>query len=53
MEFTDENFEKEIQSSEKPVMVDFWAECVGHVVLWDQFWKRWLTIMREKLFLAR
>jgi len=26
MELTDENFEKEIQEAEKPILVDFWAE---------------------------
>ena len=26
LEFTDENFQKEVLESEKPVLVDFWAE---------------------------
>ncbi|NVM01436.1 MAG: thioredoxin [Candidatus Helarchaeota archaeon] len=26
LEFTDENFQKEVLESEKPVLIDFWAE---------------------------
>ena len=31
-EFTDENFEKEVLSSEVPVLVDFWGEGCGPCV---------------------
>ena len=27
---TDDNFDDEVSSSDKPVLVDYWATCVAH-----------------------
>lgn len=52
LNLTDENFEKEIQNNEKPILVDFWAEWCFPCTLVTPILEKISEGFKEKLILA-
>ena len=50
---TDDNFENEVLKSEKPVLVDFWAECCGPCKMVGPVLEELSDEMADKLVIAK
>ena len=50
---TDENFEKEITSAEKPILVDFWAQWCTPCLVLSPILEKLAEKYEEKLILAK
>ncbi len=53
MILTDENFEKEIQNGDKPVLIDFWAEWCGPCQMLGPVLEKVADEYKEKIILAK
>lgn len=53
LELTDENFEKEIQATDKPVLVDFWASWCQPCFILSPILEKVAEDYKEKLILAK
>ena len=53
LELTDENFEKEIQKADKPVLVDFWMESCGPCYVLSPILEKLGNDFGEKIILAK
>jgi len=53
LNFTDENFNKEVSGAEKPVLVDFWMEGCGPCVLLSPVMEKLAGEFSEKIIFAK
>jgi len=53
MELTDENFEKEIQGTAKPILVDFWAQWCTPCFVLGPILEKLAEEYKDKMILAK